>query len=125
MNKQIDSSIPVLTDIIHPSDDQKSTPSQFITSPQSMVSVPLHEPLPIKTFPNLELLKLEQSIKEQVLNQVFTRVDHILENDVRKKLISAIQISIDDLVASIRTDLERDLEGMIGQAIKQELNKLK
>jgi len=183
MNDQIDSSIPVLTEVIAaspatpasepkpavqkpsaPSQSAKllpprpvsasaetsnggisqakpSSPAPTATSLPAVQATPLTEshakPLAkIEQQETLDLLtngadnaeawsQIEQSVKENVLRQVLSRVDFVLEHRVRDSLADVLQNTVDQLADDIRAGLRKSLDEVITRAVTQELTRIK
>jgi hypothetical protein len=181
MNDQIDSSIPVLTEVIAPrattaneskTSTQKPTPPQSpnvqqpqpaplletntvasigaqpqIAPPLSSVQMPTPtasiavatqttqatktaqleelEKLTNNASSAEEWLQIEQSVKENVLRQVLSRVDFVLEHRVRDSLADVLQSAVDQLADDIRAGLRKSLDEVITRAVTQELTRIK
>jgi len=122
----LDSNIPVLTEIIsvadtssanavHTTDQQaaaqQSTPQQTTQTTQTMMS-------------EQELEQLEKTIRENVLRQLLTRVDFVLEHRVRDGLADVLQTAVERLANEIRQGLAVSLEEVIHRTVSQEISKI-
>lgn len=175
MNEQIDSSIPVLTEIIHsptsatPEAPQqrsannagpiasptttapsalRSSTSALATStvaanttnmglnfaPQALIresnaeSIPTNAASFSSTLPEIDSddwILLEQSVRENVLKQVLSRVDFVLEHRVSDSLADVLQKAVDQLADDIRVGLKKSIEEVVTRAVNQEITKLK
>lgn len=183
MNDQIDSSIPVLTEVIPaasapasaaneksmpiparqqtrvvPNEDRleptlgtTSTPANMPLSNVTQEGLPFPpaiatsatsgkpinsaapEALPAKENPADAMPKisveewqqLEQTVRENVLRQVLSRIDFVLEHRVRDSLAEVLQGAVDNLANEIRAGLHQSLQEVITRAVTQELAKTK
>lgn len=182
MNDQIDSSIPVLTEVIAPratTANESKTSTQKPTPPSRSPNVQQPQPAPLletKTAASIgaqpqivsplssaqmptptasiavatqttqaaktaqleelekltnnassaeEWLQIEQSVKENVLRQVLSRVDFVLEHRVRDSLADVLQSAVDQLADDIRAGLRKSLDEVITRAVTQELTRIK
>ncbi|CAN5828667.1 hypothetical protein BH11PSE12_BH11PSE12_14560 [soil metagenome] len=136
MNNQIDSSIPVLTEIIHLDTEFPANSQHDVTSAAKHVSEsnwedPQHAPQ-IGQHDDLQNYQqerqweqLEQTLRENVLRQVLSRVDFVLEHRVRDSLADVLQTAVESLAIEIRTGLHKTMEEVITRAITQEIAKAK
>ena len=104
-----DGNIPVLTEIIHPEDIVVLT--ETIPAQQLLLSQD-------------NLAQLEKTLRENVLRQLLTRVDFVLEHRVRDGLADVLQTAVDHLAQEIRTGLSKSLEELIHRTVTQELSKI-
>jgi hypothetical protein len=115
MNNQIDSSIPVLTEVIYPNPDShfeaEDTGKQTSNS-QAKIS-------------EEQWQTLEQTIRENVLRQVLGRIDFVLEHRVRDSLADVLQTAVESLALEIRSGLHKTMEEVITRAVTQEITKAK
>ena len=116
MSNQIDSSIPVLTEIISPDSflQVEDIPgADFNTEPKaSIISAE-------------EWQQLEQTIHENVLRQVLSRIDFVLEHRVRDSLADVLQTAVESLAVEIRSGLHKTMHEVISRAVTQEITKAK
>lgn len=135
MNEQIDSGIPVLTDIISPDEiigDSSNAPVAPV-APVTAAPIAKHKEEieaedPPQTASGLsaeEWHLLEQTVKEGVLKQVLSRVDFVLEHRVSDSLAEVLQVAVDKLADDIRAGLRQSLEEVVTRAVTQELSKIK
>lgn len=115
MNNQIDSSIPVLTEIIYPSLDPQLQ-IEASSTPTSNTTTSISEE---------QWQTLEQSIRENVLRQVLGRIDFVLEHRVRDSLADVLQTAVESLALEIRSGLHKTMEEVITRALTQEITKAK
>lgn len=97
-----DSPIPVLTEVISKTPEVKS---------DSDVS-------------EQALAQLAQTLHENILRQLLTRIDFVLEHRVRDGLAEVLQTAADGLAKDIRQGLNHSLEELIQRTITQEISKL-
>ena len=70
------------------------------------------------------LEQLEKTLRENVLRQLLTRVDFVLEHRVRDSLADVLQTAVDGLASEIRQGLTKSLEEVIHRTVSQEISKL-
>lgn len=116
MSNQIDSSIPVLTEII--------PPENFITTEDIAATEP-NDNLCANNISAQEWQQLEQTIHENVLRQVLSRIDFVLEHRVRDSLADVLQTAVESLAVEIRSGLHKTMHEVITRAITQEIAKAK
>ncbi|AZP10746.1 hypothetical protein [Undibacterium parvum] len=115
MNNQIDTSIPVLTEVIYPSLEphfQIEDASSQTSRSQAAIS-------------EEQWQTLEQTIRENVLRQVLGRIDFVLEHRVRDSLADVLQTAVESLALEIRSGLHKTMEEVITRAVTQEITKAK
>ena len=66
---------------------------------------------------------LEQQIRENVLKQVLTRIDFVLEHRVRDSLADVLQTAVAAMANDVRAGLKNSLEEVITRAVTQEISK--
>jgi hypothetical protein len=116
MSNQIDSSIPVLTEIIPPE-------SFFLT--EDTAAIDLHKEPEENRISAEEWQQLEQTIHENVLRQVLSRIDFVLEHRVRDSLADVLQTAVESLAVEIRSGLHKTMQEVISRAVSQEIAKAK
>lgn len=134
MNEQIDSGIPVLTEVISPDEiiaessvaSATPIPVAVVTpAPSQQFSEPQETPQAASGLSAEEWHLLEQTVKEGVLKQVLSRVDFVLEHRVSDSLAEVLQVAVDKLADDIRAGLRQSLEEVVTRAVTQELSKIK
>jgi hypothetical protein len=113
-----DSNIPVLTEVISVEDGSVLSED---TAPQSKASEIT------ATQPGLSeqaLEQLEKTLRENVLRQLLSRVDFVLEHRVRDGLADVLQTAVDGLAKEIRQGLTKSLEEVIHRTVSQEISKI-
>ncbi|MBI1834179.1 MAG: hypothetical protein HYR92_00020 [Burkholderiales bacterium] len=140
MNEQIDSGIPVLTEIISPDEviaESNAAPAPAAPAPAAApVIAAAAAPAPSISTTEItpqassglsaeEWQQLEQTVKEGVLRQVLSRIDFVLEHRVSDSLAEVLQVAVDKLADDIRAGLRQSLEEVVTRAVTQELSKIK
>lgn len=110
----LDSSIPVLTEIIPAAPAAEPTPS---AQP--------YETAAASAYSEEDWTQLEHTLRENVLRQVLSRVDFVLEHRVRDSLADVLQTAVENLADEIRAGLHKTLEDVIVRAVSQEISKAK
>ena len=116
MSNQIDSSIPVLTEII---------PIDSFLQTEDTVEIEAYESSDKNSISAEEWQQLEQTIHENVLRQVLSRVDFVLEHRVRDSLADVLQTAVESLAVEIRAGLHKTMQEVISRAVSQEITKAK
>lgn len=138
MNSQIDTSIPVLTEIIPVTpvevDGQThgdTTHTVLVTeeeSPTSQTTTSVAQQNTnasnVTNATQEEWQQMEQNLHEAVLRQVLSRIDFVLEHRVRDSLADVLQTSVDRLADELRAGLHKTLDEIITRAITQEISKI-
>lgn len=150
-NDELDASIPVLTEIIAPEQDFAETVSVPLPllplpltarspaaddAPESVADAEVSEvpelteviisaelPPPL-TISDSQWKALEHQISQRVLSQLQTRIDFVLEQQVRECLSNALQRAADGVLAELRRSLNSTLEEMISSAVGQEIQEI-
>jgi hypothetical protein len=151
MNEQIDESIPVLTEVISApngspvSSKTKTTEAHFpLSAPATTTANVATKPIsaaiaaakqvlaqPVLFETEIEEEKVtaisaeEQTVRENVLRQVLSRVDFVLEHRVSDSLADVLQTAVDRLADEIRAGLRHSIEEVVTRAVTQELSKIK
>jgi len=124
MNNTLDTSIPILTEVI----SIKPEPSPQTLSanvPAVMAENAAGMELPVTpSLSNDEWDMLERNISERVLRQVLGRIDFVLEHRVRDSLADALQLAVEAVSIEIKRGLHQTLEDVISRAVSQEITKL-
>ncbi|MCD6025898.1 MAG: hypothetical protein K0R08_417 [Solimicrobium sp.] len=110
----LDSNIPVLTEIISGNSE---------TKPISTVCEAISEEKAIRSQES-SLDELKKTLHENVLRQLLTRVDFVLEHRIKESLADVLQTAVDDLAKDIRKGLTNTMEEIIHRAINQEITKI-
>ena len=116
MSNQIDTSIPVLTEIIHP--------DSFFQA-EDTAAIAFHIEQEASSISAEEWQQLEQTIHENVLRQVLSRIDFVLEHRVRDSLADVLQTAVESLAVEIRSGLHKTMQEVISRAVSQEIAKAK
>jgi hypothetical protein len=119
-SNSLDSSIPMLTEVIAV-DDPDTRVFPVISDTQNVV-------LPATSHSNVMDEKsweeLEKTLRENVLRQLLTRADFVLEHRVRDGLADVLQTAVDGLAQEIRQGLSKSLEELIQRTVSQEISKI-
>jgi hypothetical protein len=116
MSNQIDTSIPVLTEII--------PPDSFFQAEETPALGLYKEPEPSNISAE-EWQELEHTVHENVLRQVLSRIDFVLEHRVRDSLADVLQTAVESLAVEIRSGLHKTMHEVISRAVSQEITKAK
>ncbi len=116
MSNQIDTSIPILTEII---------PPESFTQTENTPEIAAHPDPGASVISAEEWQQLEQTIHENVLRQVLSRVDFVLEHRVRDSLADVLQTAVESLAIEIRAGLHKTMQEVISRAVSQEITKAK
>lgn len=143
MSSQIDSSIPVLTEVIAPAikkadippikhEKREETPLPVLdTDLSSNIKIEAEIPATQKDHkPEAQMdveewKHLENTLKENILKQVLARIDFVLEHKIRDSLAEILQVSVDKLASDIQLGLKNSLEDVVTRAVTQEIAKAK
>lgn len=123
MNSQIDVTIPILTEVIAPDDGAENDFSGSVLLPHSSETSGDSEQY--RKITAEEWQQLEQTLRENVLRQVLSRIDFVLEHRVRDSLADVLQLAVENLANEIRQGLNKTLEDVVTRAINQEIAKIK
>jgi len=123
MNTQLDASIPVLTEVI-PLEEISSEDAAGLSVPAVSVHAS-EQPHEQDAIGEEQWQLLEQTLRENVLKQVLTRVDFVLEHRVRDNLADVLQTAVSALAEEIRAGLKNSLEDVVTRAVNQEIAKAK
>lgn len=66
--------------------------------------------------------RLEQELRERVLQQVMKHIDFALEQRVRDSLADVLQTAVDHLAGEIRSGLQHTVKDVVTRAVMQEIN---
>lgn len=119
MSTQIDDSIPILTEVIYP---EQETP---VASPDPAHPADAPPRQPAESISAEDWQQLEQTLRENVLRQVLSRIDFVLEHRVRDSLADVLQTAVENLALEIRSGLHHTMEEVITRAVTQEIARAK
>ncbi len=111
--------IPVLTEVIEEIAPQTAPPS--ISSPSA---TPLAQTPDMQHWSEVDREILERKLQERILLQLQDQIDTVLEQQVRDVLADVLQTSVSRLADDIRTQLQASMEGIVAEAVAQEVAKL-
>jgi hypothetical protein len=109
------SNIPILTEIISIENGTEAT---------SLAENEVSQPDQANLIQGPSFEELEKTLQENVLRQLLTRVDFVLEHRIRDGLAEVLQTATDDLAKEIRQGLTKSLEELIHRTINQEISKI-
>jgi hypothetical protein len=69
--------------------------------------------------------QLEIDVREEISQQVLSRIDLVLEQRVRDSLADVLQTAVEGLANEIKQGLHATLEEVIARAVAQEISRLK
>ena len=124
MNTSLDANIPVLTEIIPP----ETLPMLDGETPSPLGNTANEFSEPVAgdgTLQEEQWQLMEQALRENVLKQVLSRVDFVLEHRVRDSLADVLQTAVEKLADEIRAGLKNSLEEVVTRAVTQEIAKVK
>jgi len=117
-NSALDSGIPVLTEIISPP-LPPSPPAHIATAHAAVVDVPF-----IDGWLADEWERLERKIGGRILQQVMDSLEAEVKERIRDVLTEALQVAVDALADDIKGNLQRSLEEVVYQAVKDEISNM-
>ena len=115
------SNIPVLTEVISVDQAEPET-AQPQSAPAPQPQAPVAAAVPGLSAQDLE--QLEKTLRENVLKQLLSRVDFVLEHRVRDSLADVLQTAVDGLARDIRQGLRNSLEEVVHRTVSQEISKI-
>ena len=101
-----DAGIPLLTEIIQAPQHAEGEPS---APPPAAAVQPADASEPAAPTDTGHWERLEQELQERVLQQVFRRIDAVLEQRVRDGLADVLQTAVEDLAHQVRQSLHQTL----------------
>ncbi len=124
----LENSIPLLTEVIALDDSPPATDTTSHHQPAQDGTAQPSDHADMLTAGQVispeALEQLEKNIRENVLRQLLTRVDFVLEHRVRDGLADVLQTAVDGLAKDIRLGLSRSLEEVIHRTVSQEISKI-
>jgi hypothetical protein len=115
------SNIPVLTEVISVDQAEPET-ARPQSAPAPQPQAPVAAAVPGLSAQDLE--QLEKTLRENVLKQLLSRVDFVLEHRVRDSLADVLQTAVDGLARDIRQGLRNSLEEVVHRTVSQEISKI-
>jgi len=113
-----ENNIPVLTEVISVGDPDAYIPQDPMSD--TLTGVPMNYP----PMSQQAMEQLEKTLCENVLRQLLTRVDFVLEHRVRDGLADVLQTAVEGLTREIRQGLTKSLEEVIQRTVSQEISKI-
>jgi len=114
MNQPFDASIPVLTEIMN--DEAPAPAAATAAAPAAEAKPALEEAL--------DWDALERRISEQVLQQLSSRVDFVLEQRIKDSMAEVLEHALHALTAEIREGLHDTIGKIVSRAVQQEITHL-
>ena len=114
MNQPFDASIPVLTEIMN--DEAPAPAAATAAAPAAEAKPALEEAL--------DWDALERRISEQVLQQLSSRVDFVLEQRIKDSMAEVLEHALHALTAEIREGLHDTIGKIVNRAVQQEITHL-
>jgi len=118
---QSSNNIPVLTEVISVDHDTTISRAKQATAAAEKRAAEAALP-PALTGTDLE--QLEKTLRENVLRQLLSRVDFVLEHRVRDGLADVLQTAVEGLTRDIRQGLTKSLEDVVHRTVSQEISKI-
>lgn len=124
MNKPpIDAGIPLLTEIISPA--TPATPAAAAPpQPEPVLTPETLEERAVRDWDEENWNRLEQELRERILNQVLKRIDFVLEQRVRDSLADVLQLAVSGLATEIREGLRATVKDVVIRSVAQEITRL-
>jgi len=114
MNQPFDASIPVLTEIMN--DEAPPPVVASAAAPAAEAKPALEEAM--------DWDALERRISEQVLHQLSSRVDFVLEQRIKDSMAEVLEHALHALTAEIREGLHDTIGKIVSRAVQQEITHL-
>lgn len=128
MNKPpVDAGIPLLTEIISPAPAAPAPASAPLSAPSATQLLAGSTSLAERAAQEWDeetWNRMEQELRERILQQVLKRVDFVLEQRVRDSLADVLQLAVSGLAAEIQEGLHATVKDVVIRAVAQEITKL-
>jgi hypothetical protein len=122
----LDAGIPVLTEVI--AAPQLAAPPAHDIAPEETRAETEFEtefmPAEAEGWIEDEWNRMERKISGQILEQLMTRLDTAIEEQVRNSLADVLQTTIDALATEIKRNLQHSLERVISDAVAEEVARI-
>lgn len=112
-----DTSIPVLTEVLEDAQPEPQQPQQHAHFPAAAAHQADQAPMP----GDAQWAALERRVAENVLQQLQSRVDFVLEQRIRDSLEEVLNQALHNLTSEIRHGLHDALGAIVSRAVSQEL----
>jgi hypothetical protein len=126
IHSTLDAGIPVLTEVIA-APQQAAPPAHGIAPDETIAETEFeteHMPAEAEDWIEDEWNRMERKISCQILEQLMTRLDTAIEEQVRNSLADVLQTTIDALATDIKRNLQQSLERVIADAVAQEVARI-
>lgn len=118
----LDAGIPVLTEVI--AAPQHGAPPARDFAPEKTLAETEFMPAEAEGWIEDEWNRMERKISGQILEQLMTRLDTAIEEQVRNSLADVLQTAIDALATEIKRNLQHSLERVISDAVAEEVARI-
>lgn len=122
-NPTRESGIPVLTEVIVPSQAAPAPAAEPAPPPLAQEEAQPQQQAAAE-WDEERWARLERDVRERVLHQVLERIDFVLEQRVRDSLADVLQLAVENLAAEIRSGLHHTVKDVVTRAVTQEISKL-
>ncbi|SNS98299.1 hypothetical protein SAMN06265795_11114 [Noviherbaspirillum humi] len=125
-----DGGIPLLTEVIAKSDPEPETAPAQAPAPAPEAAPAAPEPIAVleqrasDEWSEERWTRLEDDLRERVLQQVLGRIDFVLEQRVRDSLADVLQLAVSNLANDIRDGLHQTMREVVTRAVSQEITKI-
>lgn len=119
----LEHSIPVLTEIISVDDTLPGSENKTADPITSAGGTPENS-VQATGMSDRAFEQLEKTVRENVLRELMTRIDFVLEHRVRDGLADVLQTAVDQLAKDIRSGLSKSLEDIIQRTVGLEIAKI-
>ncbi|QDZ28614.1 hypothetical protein [Noviherbaspirillum sp. UKPF54] len=122
-NPTRESGIPVLTEVIVPSQAAPASAAEPAPPPLAQEEAQPQQQAAAE-WDEERWARLERDVRERVLHQVLERIDFVLEQRVRDSLADVLQLAVENLAAEIHSGLHHTVKDVVTRAVTQEISKL-
>lgn len=112
--------IPMLTEVI----EEVASPSPALDQAPVSATAASMTTNAAPAWTDADREALERRLQERILRQLQGRIDTVLEQQVRDVLADVLQMAVGQLADDIRTQLQVSMEGIVAQAVAQEVARL-
>lgn len=126
MNQAFDASIPVLTEIMREDAPPPAAEPEALAAPRTVE--PHAAPANDAVLPGQDDAEawqaLERRLSEQVLHQLASRVDFVLEQRIKDSIADVLDHALHSLTVEIRDGLHDTIGKIVARAVQQEITHL-
>lgn len=116
-----DTSIPVLTEVLEDAQPESQPPQQQHQQQAHFPAAAAHQAEDAHVFDDAQWAALERRVSENVLQQLQSRVDFVLEQRIRDSMEEVLNQALHNLTSEIRHGLHEALGAIVSRAVSQEL----